>query len=231
MTQLLSKQQYCIGVVGNPNCGKTTLFNALTGSRQQVGNWSGVTVERKTGRYRLGESEFTLVDLPGTYSLDVSDPSVSLDERITRDFVHAREADVILNILDASSLERNLYLTTQLIEMGRPLVLALNMMDVAESRGLRIDIAALSQRLGCPVVPLVAANGQGIQELKQTLLEQAAHTPGRAIAPPVWIPFGPTLESVIAALEPRLSAITAAQGDPPRWLAARRIEGDVLRAS
>ena len=90
---------YCIGVVGNPNCGKTTLFNALTGSRQQVGNWSGVTVERKTGRYRLGEAEFTLVDLPGTYSLDVSDPSVSLDERIARDFVHAREADVILNIL------------------------------------------------------------------------------------------------------------------------------------
>ncbi len=113
-------KSFTIGVVGNPNCGKTTLFNALTGSRQRVGNWPGVTVERKTGRYRFQGVEFNLVDLPGTYSLDVSDQEVSLDERIARDFVQAGEADLILNILDAANLERNLYLSTQLIETGRP---------------------------------------------------------------------------------------------------------------
>ncbi|MBK1716267.1 Fe(2+) transporter permease subunit FeoB [Thiocystis violacea] len=219
---------YSIGVVGNPNCGKTTLFNSLTGARQRVGNWPGVTVERKTGRYRFGEADFTLVDLPGTYSLDVSDASVSLDERIARDFVHAREADLILNILDASSLERNLYLTTQLIEMGRPLVLALNMMDVAEERGLAIDVRALSRRLGCPVVPIIAANGTGLTTLRQTLLEAAERAGGRGVAEPATIPFGPKLETAIAALVPRLTAIAEAQGDPPRWLAARLIEGDDL---
>jgi ferrous iron transport protein B len=142
-----------IGVVGNPNCGKTTLFNALTGSRQRVGNWPGVTVERKVGRYRFEGAIVHLVDLPGTYSLDVSDHDLSLDERIARDFIHDREADLVLNILDATNLERNLYLTTQLIEMGRPLVLALNMMDVARERGLKIDVGALADRLGCPVSP------------------------------------------------------------------------------
>ncbi|SDX85158.1 ferrous iron transport protein B [Allochromatium warmingii] len=228
MNQPVSQPQFCIGVVGNPNCGKTTLFNALTGSRQQVGNWSGVTVERKTGRYRFDAAEFTLVDLPGTYSLDVSEPSVSLDERIARDFVHAREADVILNILDAASLERNLYLTTQLLEMGRPLVLALNMMDVATARGIHINIAALAQQLGCPVVPLVAATGDGLAELKRTLHEQAVLASTHINRPSVQIPFGKRLETAISVLEPRLRPLAEAQGDPVRWLAARLLEGDDL---
>ncbi|WP_295403191.1 Fe(2+) transporter permease subunit FeoB [uncultured Thiocystis sp.] len=224
-------QTYTIGVVGNPNCGKTTLFNALTGARQRVGNWPGVTVERKTGRYRFAETDFNLVDLPGTYSLDVSEQSVSLDERIARDFVHAREADVILNILDATSLERNLYLTTQLIEMGRPLVLALNMMDTAAERGLRIEIAALSARLGCPVVPIVAASGKGLDQLRQTLLETAATARGKETAQPVGIHYGQVLEDAIAALLPRLTPIAVAQSDPPRWLASRLLEGDDLARS
>ncbi|AFL73919.1 Fe(2+) transporter permease subunit FeoB [Thiocystis violascens] len=224
-------QTYTIGVVGNPNCGKTTLFNALTGARQRVGNWPGVTVERKTGRYRFGDTEFTLVDLPGTYSLDVSEQSVSLDERIARDFVHAREADLILNILDATSLERNLYLTTQLIEMGRPLVLALNMMDTAAERGLRIEVAALSARLGCPVVPIVAASGKGLDALRQTLLETAAAARGKDVAQPVGIHYGQVLEDAIAALLPRLTPIAVAQSDPPRWLASRLLEGDDLARS
>ncbi len=224
-------QTYTIGVVGNPNCGKTTLFNALTGARQRVGNWPGVTVERKTGRYRFGDADFNLVDLPGTYSLDVSGQAVSLDERIARDFVHAREADLILNILDATSLERNLYLTTQLIEMGRPLVLALNMMDVAAERGLRIDVAALSARLGCPVVPVVAASGKGMDRLRQTLLDTAARVGGQGAAQSVRIHYGQVLEDAIAALTPRLTPLAEAQGDPPRWLASRLLEGDDLARS
>jgi len=215
---------FTIGVVGNPNCGKTTLFNALTGSRQRVGNWPGVTVERKTGRYRFQGAEFTLVDLPGTYSLDVTDQEVSLDERIARDFVHAREADLILNILDASNLERNLYLTTQLIETGRPLVVALNMMDVAREKGLRIDAAGLARQLGCPVVPVSAASGEGVDELKAVLLQAAAARPVPSLA----ITFDPLIESAIAALLPRLTPIAATGGDAPRWLAARLLEGDDL---
>ncbi len=220
---------FIIGVVGNPNCGKTTLFNALTSSHQHVGNWSGVTVERKTGSYRYQDAAFTLVDLPGTYSLDVSAHSVSLDERIARDFVHAREADVILNILDATSLERNLYLTTQLLEMGRPLVLALNMMDTAQTRGLRIDTAALAAQIGCPVVPIVAASGQGLEDLQRTVLEVATRAAsGERGMPPVAIPYGELLESAIAAVLPRLLPVAVAHNDPPRWLAARWLEGDDL---
>jgi ferrous iron transport protein B len=220
--------EFTIGVVGNPNCGKTTLFNALTGARQRVGNWPGVTVERKTGRYRFEGVDFNLVDLPGTYSLDViaagTDQDVSLDERIARDFVHAREADLILNILDASSLERNLYLTTQLIEMGRPLVLALNMIDVARDHGLRIDVDELARQLGCPVVPVSAAGGEGLDHLKQVVLA-AVQAPPVATAQVV---YGETLESAMAVLLPRLTPIAAAAGDPPRWLAARLLEGDDL---
>jgi ferrous iron transport protein B len=213
-----------IGVVGNPNCGKTTLFNALTGSRQRVGNWPGVTVERKIGRYRFEGSVVHLVDLPGTYSLDVSDHDLSLDERIARDFIHDREADLVLNILDATNLERNLYLTTQLIEMGRPLVLALNMMDVASERGLNIDADALAKRLGCPVVPISAATGEGIADLKRVLLESQTTQP----IPRVEIPYQPTLEKAIAALLPRVGPIARDNGDSPRWLAARLLEGDDL---
>ncbi|HYN76854.1 MAG TPA: Fe(2+) transporter permease subunit FeoB [Lamprocystis sp. (in: g-proteobacteria)] len=219
---------FTIGVVGNPNCGKTTLFNALTGSRQRVGNWPGVTVERKTGNYRFEGVDFNLVDLPGTYSLDVfgagTDQDVSLDERIARDFVHAREADLILNILDAASLERNLYLTTQLIEMGRPMVLALNMIDTARDRGLRIDVDDLARRLGCPVVPVSAASGEGIDALKRVVL-QAMDAPPVATARVV---YGETLESAIAALLPRVEQIARAAGDPPRWIASRLLEGDDL---
>jgi ferrous iron transport protein B len=112
--------KFIVGVVGNPNCGKTTLFNALTGAKQRVGNWPGVTVERKTGRYVFQRAEFELVDLPGTYSLDVSEDHVSIDERIARDYVAEREADLIINIVDASNLERNLYLTSQLLEIKAP---------------------------------------------------------------------------------------------------------------
>ena len=226
-TSQTTKARYTIGVVGNPNCGKTTLFNALTGSKQRVGNWPGVTVERKVGRLVIDGVEVELVDLPGTYSLDVTDREVSLDERIARDFVHAREADLIVNILDAANLERNLYLTAQLIEMGTPLLVVLNMMDVAEDKGMRIDVPALAERLGCPVQAVVASRGQGILELQEAMLA-AARTAPRSSAR---VPYHPSLEAAIATLAPRLAAITERTGDAPRWLITRLLEGDDLARS
>ena len=159
-----------VGVVGNPNCGKTTLFNALTGARQQVGNWPGVTVDRKVGFYTYeddahGEVKVELVDTPGIYSLSAA----SLDEEVARNFILSREAALIINIVDASNIERNLYLTTQLLEMRAPLLVALNMMDMAEAGRLEIDVEGLSERLGCPVIPMSASQGDGVEELRRAI--------------------------------------------------------------
>lgn len=176
------KNYYTIALVGNPNCGKTTLFNALTGLKQQVGNWPGVTVEKKSGEYRQDDVRIEVIDLPDTYALDVIDHEVSLDGRIARDYVHGGAADLIVNIVDASNLERNLYLTTQLAEMGVPLLVALNMTDVAAARGMQVDPNELARQLGCPVVPIIAAQGQGIVELKAAILNAAAEKPRSHIA-------------------------------------------------
>ena len=166
-----------IGVVGNPNCGKTTLFNALTGARQRVGNWPGVTVERKVGRFEIDGVAFELVDLPGTYSLDASDDDVSLDEAIARDYVAGREADLIVNIVDASNLERNLYLTSQLLEMRVPTVVALNMVDVAAENGIELDPPAPAAVWTSPSAPIVrAATDQGVPELKAAISGRRARS-------------------------------------------------------
>lgn len=159
-----------IALAGNPNSGKSALFNALTGIRQKTGNWPGVTVERKTGTFRLGELEVTAIDLPGIYSLDAS----SLDEKVTSDYLLSHEADVIVNVIDATNLERNLYLTVQMLEMDVPMVVALNMMDIAQRRGIKIDIDKLSEKLGCPVVPIIATKEKGFDALKQALLQVVA---------------------------------------------------------
>jgi ferrous iron transport protein B len=217
-------QKYVIGVVGNPNCGKTTLFNALTGAKQRVGNWPGVTVERKTGVYRHEGVEYELVDLPGTYSLDVTGEDVSLDERIARDFIHDREAVLIVNIVDASNLERNLYLTAQLLEMRRPMLVALNMMDVAAAAGMKIDVDKLARQLGCPVVPVVAVENQGIRELKAALAQAVSDLP----VSDAEVRYDAGLEQAIAALAPRLGDVAASGGADPRWLATRLLEGDGL---
>ena len=217
-------ERFVIGVVGNPNCGKTTLFNALTGSKQRVGNWPGVTVERKIGHYRHEGAEYEIVDLPGTYALDVTSEDVSLDEKIARDYVHGGEADLIVNIVDASNLERNLYLTTQLLEMRRPAVVALNMMDAAQDAGMRIDVDRLSKRLGCPVVPLVASKREGIDALKQSLAAAARSHP----VSDVRIPYDTALEQAIDDLLPDLEATAKRAGADPRWLASRALEGDDL---
>ena len=156
-----------IAIAGNPNCGKSALFNILTGIRQRTGNWPGVTVDRKEGRFDIDGQVVSLIDLPGIYSFDAS----SLDEKITRDYLISGDAQLIVNVVDANNLERNLYLTVQLLEMGIPIVVVLNMMDVAHRHGVNIDIQQLSGLLGCPVVPLVAITGKGINVLKSQIIK------------------------------------------------------------
>ncbi|MGR9087442.1 MAG: Fe(2+) transporter permease subunit FeoB [Gammaproteobacteria bacterium] len=218
------KTDFTVGVVGNPNCGKTTLFNALTGARQHVGNWPGVTVEKKTGVYAFDHKTIELVDLPGTYSLEAADEQVSLDEKVARDFVASREADLIINIIDASSIERHLYLTSQLIEMRVPMILVLNMMDAVKRRGIKIDVAYLSKQLGCPVVPIVASGKQGIDVLKSTINNAATSQP----IPSISIPYAPELERAIDELSPQLAATAARHRCDLRWLTVRVLEDDTL---
>ena len=150
-----------IGFIGNPNCGKTTLFNAYTGAKLKVANWPGVTVEKKEGSMQYQGHTFKLVDLPGIYSLT----SYTMEEKVSREFILSDDVDVIVDIADASALERNLYLTLQLIELGKPVVLALNMMDIVEERGMEIDLHRLPEMLGIPVVPVSARKKRGLDIL------------------------------------------------------------------
>jgi ferrous iron transport protein B len=212
-----------IGVVGNPNCGKTTLFNALTGARQRVGNWPGVTVERKIGEYKQDNYDIKLVDLPGIYSLDVMPGTTSLDEKITQDYMLSGEAQLIVNIIDASNLERNLYLTTQLLEMGIPMVVVLNMMDIAEQRGIQIDVPTLSKQLGTSVVPVVASSSKGISELKK-IINHAAEM--RRI-PLVQVAYPDTIEKGIANLLPIIrEELPENKKAHARWMTLKLLEND-----
>jgi len=161
-----------VALAGNPNAGKSSLFNELTGSRQHVGNWPGKTVERKQGSFIQDGVEVELVDLPGIYSLS----AFSIEEIVARDYILDEKPDAIVSVVDASNLERNLYLTIQLLELGLPVIVALNMSDLATSRGLRIDQQALSRSLGAPILPTVANRGQGIAELRTELLKLAERT-------------------------------------------------------
>jgi ferrous iron transport protein B len=215
---------FIIGVVGNPNCGKSTLFNALTGANQQVGNWPGVTVEKKTGNYSFNGQLFEVVDLPGTYSLESSDDQVSLDEKVARDYVASSNADLIINIVDASNIERNLYLTSQLIEMQVPMVLALNMMDIVKKRGVKIVVTLISQQLGCPVVAISAATKKGIINLKEVISDAAQNKP----IPMAHIIYPPALESAITELIAALKQSTNQIPYDLRWLAVRLLESDTL---
>ena len=204
-----------IAVAGNPNCGKSALFNALTGIRQKTGNWPGVTVERKLGRCKIDGRDISVVDLPGIYSFDAA----SLDERVTRDYLLSREADLVLDVVDAANLERNLYFSVQLLEMGVPLVVALNMMDVARKRGIHVDASELSKRLGCPVVPIVATTGEGLSELQASMLAVA----DKRLAPGFTLALDEAVEQALLRLEPLLPDADKANR---RWLALKVLESD-----
>ncbi|MGK2889236.1 MAG: Fe(2+) transporter permease subunit FeoB [Candidatus Malihini olakiniferum] len=208
-----------IGVVGNPNCGKTTLFNLLTRGKQTVGNWPGVTVEKKLGQFIYKGQWFTLVDLPGVYSLNPASESAE-DERVARDYILSGKAHLVLNILDAANLERNLYLTAQLLDMNVPMIVAVNMMDIASSRKLEIDIAALQNLLGCPVVPITASQNKGIDVLRQVCMSELADIR----SPNVKVPYDAPLKNAAVQMALRMTDIPSVTH--PYWLALQLLEGD-----
>lgn len=161
---------YRIALAGNPNCGKTTIFNALTGAHQHVGNWPGKTVEQKSGFIQKGDLRIEIIDLPGTYSLN----AYSMEEIIARDFLIEERPDLVVCVVDAANLERNLYLTVQVLELGMPVLIVINMSDVAESRGILIDTEKLSLALRSPIVRTTARQGKGVEALTDKLFELAA---------------------------------------------------------
>lgn len=174
-------KDFTIALAGNPNCGKSTIFNALTGSRQHVGNWPGKTVEQKSGVCKYKDYTIEVVDLPGTYSL----AAYSQEEIIARDYLIEEAPDVVIAVVDAANLERNLYLAVQILELGASMILALNMSDIADSRGLKIDRAKLSAGLGgVPVIRTTASKGDGIDDLLDAAITLTRVQPesGRAVA-------------------------------------------------
>lgn len=205
-----------IALVGNPNSGKTTLFNALTGSNQHVGNWPGVTVERKEGKFKYSNIEYTVVDLPGTYSLG----AYSEDEIVARDYILKASPDVVINIIDATNIERNLYLTTQLMGMGINIIVALNMMDEAKQKQIEIDIEQLSKNLGLSVIPIIASKSSGVKEL----IEKSIETMNANKHSNINFSYGEMLEKEIKEVEEKLEGIDLVY--PKRWVAIKMLEGD-----
>ena len=191
----ISCDELKIALVGNPNAGKTTLFNRLTGSRQSTGNWPGVTVAKKQGYFKHNGKTIHVTDLPGTYSLDYSDTSV--DEFIARQYCLQCPDNVFINILDASTLERGLYLTLQLRELGVPTIVYLNMMDMANKRGMKIDVESLSQQLACPVIPISLKDGQTAAQLQQQIVKTSAN---QASAEALSLKYDHNVESALATL-------------------------------
>lgn len=206
-----------VALAGNPNSGKTTIFNNITGARQHVGNYPGVTVERREGFRRYQGQDMLLVDLPGTYSLTAH----SLDELVARNVIIDEKPDIIVNILDASNLERNLYLAVQLLELERPVVMALNMTDMAEKMGLTLDDRALSRKLGIPVVRTVGNRNQGMEDLLHLVTQAARSSKSSAFA----VDYGPVLEPKIQLITDLLTSLTEVKY-PQRWLAIKLLEND-----
>ncbi len=203
-----------IALAGNPNCGKTTLFNALTGSNQFVGNWPGVTVEKKEGKLK-GHKDVVIMDLPGIYSLS----PYTLEEVVARNYLIAERPDAILNIVDGTNIERNLYLSTQLMELGIPVIMAVNMMDVVEKSGEKIHTDKLSKKLGCEVVEISALKGTGIKEAAEKAVKLAESRKAAVVTHE----FSKEAEDIIAEVEGKIKGMPEEQ---KRFFAIKLLEKD-----
>ena len=219
-----SLQPRVIGIIGNPNCGKTTLFNGLTGARQHVGNWAGVTVERKMGQYQYHNNIVQVVDLPGIYSLDVHDSATSLDEKVARDYILSREADLIINVIDNTHLERSLYLTLQLLEMHIPVLVVLNVMEDASGQGIKIDVGEIEARLHCPLAAISATEKRAVKSLQSTIAEQIDKK--QLSSSPV--KYSSEIQTAINELVPLIENQITDYTLDSRWLALKLLEGDDL---
>jgi len=213
----MNEKNIVVGMAGNPNVGKSAIFNALTGSRQHVGNWPGKTIERAEGVFYHGDWEIHLVDLPGTYSLAAQSP----EEVVARDYVLSGEPDVVVNVVDATSLERNLNLTLQILELTDKVVVALNLMDEVRRQGWEIDVGALEAALGVPVVPMVAVEGKGLSELAEAIVAVAEE---RRQAHPASVDYGLTINGYVQNLEADLDSLGI--DGRRRWVALRLLEDD-----
>jgi ferrous iron transport protein B len=207
---MAARKLLTIAIAGNPNCGKTALFNALTGARQHVGNWPGVTVEKKEGYFELGDRQIRLVDLPGTYALFAN----AEDERAAVDYLLSREASLIINIVDATNLERNLFLTSQLADMKIPMVIAVNMMDIAENRGIQLDLDELSDFYGVPCIPLSAVSEKSVTNF----ISQMGHVLASPMPVPKQIAYADKVEEAVKVLEPKVAPVAELLATDARWV-------------
>lgn len=207
---MAARKLLTIAIAGNPNCGKTALFNALTGARQHVGNWPGVTVEKKEGYFELGDRQIRLVDLPGTYALFAN----AEDERAAVDYLLSREASLIINIVDATNLERNLFLTSQLADMKIPMVIAVNMMDIAENRGIQLDLDELSDFYGVPCLPLSAVSEKSVTNF----ISQMGHVLASPMPLPKQMVYGDKVEEAVKVLEPKVAPVAKLLDADARWV-------------
>ena len=222
------ERELTVALVGSPNVGKSTIFNLLTGLSQHVGNWPGKTIEQKAGVHRSAERSYRIVDLPGTYSLTAN----SLEEQITRDYIASQRPDAVVVVLNAASLERNLYLVAEVLELSVPVVVALNMVDVAERSGLRVEPEVLEAALGVPVVPVVAARYQGISALLEAIDEVVGVAPRPSCGRERCYVYRPRLPWLGEELEALIGQVESLLGDemvrpyPRRWVAQKLLEGD-----
>ncbi len=215
-----TEKRKLIALAGNPNSGKTTLFNELTGARQSVGNYPGITVEKKQGVYSLNNEKMNIVDLPGTYSLT----AYSAEELVARDFIINERPDVVINIVDAANLERNLYLTVQFLEMGAPVCIALNMIDIAEKRGIKIDSQRLSELLKVPVIPIIAKKGEGKEKLMRTAYELAEKKENNASFD---ISYGDDVDRTLDMMVEEIKKTDILKNSyPAKWIAVKLLEQD-----